>query len=99
MFQRPADDVADDFKIPVRMHAESLSALHLILIDHAQGAKTHERRIVVVCERERVVAFQPAMIGVTAFVGGTQRNHGPRVGIARLLPIGQRGYPCLSQMG
>jgi hypothetical protein len=54
---------------------------------------------IVVCERERVMAVEPAVIGVTAFVVGTQRNHVSTVPVVRRLPIEQRVYPWLSQMG
>ena len=78
MFECATNDVTDDLKIAVRVGAETLAALHAILVDHAQTAVTHVLRIMIVRERKSVVAVQPAVIGVAAFVGVSKLNHGRR---------------------
>src|SRR5260370_17206916 len=60
VFEFALDDVAEDFGIPVRMFAKSLSRLNYIVVDDAQRVKAHVLRIEIVAERERVPAVQPA---------------------------------------
>jgi hypothetical protein len=48
------------------MGAESLAGLDPVLVDDTQLAETHHRRVVVVGERERVLALQPAVVGCAA---------------------------------
>jgi hypothetical protein len=55
----------------VRVLAKPLATFNAILIDHPQAAVAHVRRVVIVRERESVVAVQPAMIGMTAFFGSS----------------------------
>jgi hypothetical protein len=54
------------------VRAESLSGLHAILVDHAQGAKAHVRAVVIVGERERMERQQPAVVGAAALLGPTE---------------------------
>src|SRR5229473_3044618 len=76
MFERATNDVTYDLKIAVRVGAETLAALHAILVDHAQTAVTHVLRVVIIRKGKGVVAVQPAVIGVAAFVGSSNLNHG-----------------------
>jgi hypothetical protein len=45
-----------------------MTRLHAILIDDAQTAKVHVRRIVVLVEREAVIGIQPPKIEVPAIL-------------------------------
>ena len=57
---------ADDFHIAVRMLAKATTAHNAVVIDHAQRAKTHAIGVVVMTKTKSVVAFEPAMIGITS---------------------------------
>ena len=46
-----------------------IARLHAVLVDHAQRAETHVRRIVVVGEREAVERVEPAVLRVAALTG------------------------------
>lgn len=59
--ERAGDDVAENLHVPVWVGREAAAGGDLVLIDHAQAAKTHVGRIVVIGEAETVFAFQPAM--------------------------------------
>ena len=60
--------VADDFHVAMAVLAEAGARRDTVFIDDAQIAEAHVRRIVIVGKRERVVALQPAVVGVTAFL-------------------------------
>ncbi len=55
------DDIAENLHVPVRMGRKTAAGGDLVLVDHAQAAKTHVGRIVIIREAETVFAFQPAM--------------------------------------
>jgi hypothetical protein len=62
----------------MRMRAKSSTRRHTILIDHAQGPKPHEARIVVIGKTEAVIRIQPTMMGVTTLSGTSnvkRRDH------------------------
>ena len=40
-------DVGDDLHVAVGMHGEAVAALHPVFIDDAQGAESHEARVVI----------------------------------------------------
>lgn len=69
--QSTLDHVTDDLHVAMAVGAEALAWLHTILVDHAQRAPVHVADIVVIGERKAVPGLQPAVLGVTAFVGGT----------------------------
>src|ERR1051325_8958052 len=62
-----------------------------ILVDHAQGAESHELRIVVIGEGEGVVRVQPPVIEVPALLGLANVNH------ADLLPCETTAHSVLQQ--
>ena len=66
VLQRAFQHVADDFHIAVAVRAETHARLHAVFVDHAQRAKAHFLRIMVIGEGKRVVAVQPAVIGMAA---------------------------------
>ena len=71
--QLPAEDVAEDLGVAVRVRGEAGPRGDAILVQHAQGAEGHEGWVVVAGEGEGVVAVQPAVVGVPAR-GGAARG-------------------------
>src|ERR1043166_2424170 len=56
----------DNFHIVVRMHAESLSALYNVVVQHAQQTKMNPGGIMPVCKTETMMCIQPAMISMAS---------------------------------
>ena len=52
--------------VPVGVGAEPLAGFDPVLVDHTQFRESHPLRVVVVGERKRVLAFEPAVIGRAA---------------------------------
>jgi hypothetical protein len=71
VLERTLEHVGDDLHVGVAVRAEALAGLHAVLVDDAQRAETHVPRIVVVGERERVAAIEPAQVGATAVAGAS----------------------------
>src|SRR5450759_4037884 len=67
VLERALEDVGDDLHVAVAMGAEALARLHDVLVDHAQAAKPNVLRVVVIGKRKRVVAVEPAVVGMAAF--------------------------------
>ena len=74
--QRAGKDVGDDLHVTVAVHAEAGTGCDAILVDDAQRAPTHFCRIVIFGEGKAVPGLQPAVIGITALVGGATLDHG-----------------------
>ena len=70
------EDVGDDLHVVVRMRAEATAALDLILIDDAQLSEAHVLRVVVMAERERVLAVEPAEVAGAAIRAFANSDHG-----------------------
>ena len=68
--------VGNDFHVAVAVLAETGTRGHLVFIDDAQIAPTHVLGIVVLAEGKRVLAFQPAEIGLAAVLRVTNCDHG-----------------------
>jgi hypothetical protein len=49
-----------------------------VVVDDAQVAPAHMRRIEIIGERERVMTFQPAVVGMAALFGFANGQHGWR---------------------
>src|SRR5271154_2064587 len=75
MFERSADNVTDDFKIIMRMRAETFATLHPVFVDYSQAPKPDVLRVVIIGKRKRVIAVGPAVVGVAAFIGLANCNH------------------------
>jgi hypothetical protein len=54
---------------------EAGAGVNPVLIDHAECAKAHLFRMVVIGEGKRVARIKPAMIGVTPVSASSDRNH------------------------
>jgi hypothetical protein len=76
MRELAVEHVADDLHVAVAVRAEALPGRDPVLVDHAQRAEAHVRRVVVAGERERVVRLQPAVVGEAALVAAAQGQHG-----------------------
>jgi len=57
----------NDFHIVMRMHAESGSWLHQVVIQNTQGSKMDFVRMVPVAKAEGVVAVEPSGLHVASF--------------------------------
>ena len=77
VLQRALENVADDFHVLVRMGAEAHAGHDEVVVDDPQRAKTEPLRVVIVRETERVVAVQPAVFGMAAFICFSNYHHGP----------------------
>ena len=62
MFERPRQNVRDDFHVAVRMRGKTFSGRNAIFIDDTQSAKVHVCRIVILIERESVIRVEPTKI-------------------------------------
>jgi len=71
--------VGDDLHVAVAVGAKAGAGRDPVFVDHAQIAPAHVRRVVVVGKRKRVVALQPAVIGVATF-GAAADVHGALLG-------------------
>src|SRR5262249_10481559 len=69
------EDVGDDLHVAVGMRAEALAGGDAVVVDDAQGAKTHVRGVVVVGEREREARVEPPEVGVATLAGGASSDH------------------------
>ena len=74
VLERALEHVGDDLHVAVRVGAEALPGRDAVLVDHAQRAEAHVRGVVVVGERERVERAQPAVVGMAALAGATDRE-------------------------
>jgi hypothetical protein len=72
-FQHPRQD----FHVAMAVRPKAAPGFHPILVDNAQRAVTHEAVVVVIAERERVAALQPAEVGVSAFARTSNPDHWP----------------------
>jgi hypothetical protein len=74
--QRAVEHIADDLHVAVAVGAEATARGDAVLVDHAQVAHAHVRRVVVAGEGEAVKAAQPAVIGVAALCRPAEGEHG-----------------------
>ena len=65
MFERPRQNVRDDFHVAVRVRGKTFSGSHAIFIDDPQSAKVRVCRIVILIERKGVIRVEPTIIQVT----------------------------------
>lgn len=74
MLQFSRENVAKDFKLVMRVPAESFTRLHNILIDDTKGTKLIEPGVVVTGEAEGMVAVEPAVVGMATGFGTAGNN-------------------------
>jgi len=66
VFQRAFQHIAHDLHVTVAVGRKTFARRHPILVDDAQHRKLHVCRVMVIGERECVMAIQPSMVGVAA---------------------------------
>ncbi len=72
----PFEDVGEDLHVAVAVRPEAGSGRDAVVVDHAQAAEAHVPRVVVLAERERVAAVEPAPVGLAALGGRSDGDHG-----------------------
>ena len=73
--ERALEHVADDLHVAVPVRAEAGAGGDGVVVEDAQVAEAHVRRVVVVGEREAVVAVEPAVVGVAAVLRLADGEH------------------------
>ena len=76
VLQRAFQHVAEDLHVAVRMRPEALPRSNPVVVDDAQRAKAHVRRIVIVREGKGVMRVEPAVVGMAAFIGPSDIQFG-----------------------
>src|SRR5688572_6118894 len=74
VLQLAVDDVAEDFRVAMRMLAKTFARFYHVIVDNAQGTETHVVRIEKIAERECMPAVQPAQLALAAFVRSAFRD-------------------------
>lgn len=73
----PAQDVAEDLGVAVRVCREAIARRDTVLVQDAQTAKVHEAVVEVAGETKRVERLEPAaMLGVASFAGAARDDLG-----------------------
>ena len=83
MTKRARESAREDLHVAVRMHAKACASSDVILVEDPKAAEMHVARIVVIGEGEGVARVQPAVVGVAAFIGLAEGDHG----VARGFPL------------
>src|SRR5690606_9221250 len=76
VFQSAFEHVGNDLHIPMAVGAKAAAGGDGIVIDHSQHRPAHLLWVVVVCERESMVAVQPIVVGMTSVFSATDIQHG-----------------------
>jgi hypothetical protein len=74
MLERAFQHVRDDLHVAVAVGWKAAARRNAVVIDHPQRAEPHVGGVVVLAERERVAAVEPAEIGTAAVFGFSQRE-------------------------
>lgn len=72
------DDIGKDFHVSMGMGWKPAARGDVVFVDDAKASKAHVGRIIVVGERERVMGFEPSMVGVAALSGAADGERGSR---------------------
>ena len=75
MLERALEHVGDDLHVAVRVRAEAAAGRDAVVVDDAQRAEPHVRRVVVVAEGERVPAVEPTDARAPALGAATNLDH------------------------
>ena len=74
--QRTIEHVADDLHVTMAMRAEPGAGHDSVLVDDAQRAEAHMRRIPILGKRKTVPGIEPAMLRMAALTCGANLDHG-----------------------
>lgn len=69
VLQRAFQHVAENLHVAVRMRPEAQARRNPVVVDDAQGAEAHVRRIIIVREGKGVIRIEPAVVSVAALGG------------------------------
>src|SRR5580693_4296100 len=75
VLKRAVQNVSNNFHVAVRVGGEPFAGRDPVFVDHAQGTKSHETRIVILVERKRVAGIEPAEIAATALIAASNVDH------------------------
>src|SRR5262249_6809098 len=75
VLKRSFEDVRDNLHVLMAMRAKPVSGRNPVFIHHPQRTKPHMISIEVICERERVICVEPAMIKMAALAGFPYLQH------------------------
>src|SRR5271169_2957375 len=87
VLKRAVQNVSNNFHVAVRVGGEPFAGRDLVFVDHAQGTKSHETRIVVLVERKRVAGIEPAEIAATAFIAASNVDHNKILVTTTIIPL------------
>ena len=79
VLQRAAEDVGDDFHVPMRMRSETHPRHDEIIVDDAQAAEADPLWVVIIREAEGVIGVEPSVFGVPSFICFSYFHHGKTV--------------------
>src|SRR5262249_31955051 len=80
VLERALEHAGHDLHVAVRVSPEAAARLDPVLVDHPQRAEAQVARVVVVGERERVPAREPAVLGAAPVVAPAQLDHPATIG-------------------
>jgi hypothetical protein len=69
------EDHGDDFHIAVAVGAEALAWIDPIVVNYPQAAEAHVLGVLVAAEGKRMVAVEPAVVGMAAIGGKPKGFH------------------------
>ena len=72
---RAFEHIGHDFHVFVAVCAKALAGRDVVIIDHAQRPEMHVLRILIFGKRKAEPALQPAVIGLAAVFGFSERQH------------------------
>src|SRR5262245_52881533 len=75
VLQRAVEHVGDDLHVAVRMRTKPSARRDAVIVDHAQRAEAHVRRVVVLAEGKRVSTVQPWQPGPTPGTSAANVDH------------------------
>src|SRR5690606_40285240 len=80
MLQGAGKHVAENLHVAMGMGAEAPTGGDAVFVDDPEGTETHVRGIVVIGEGEAVGGVEPAVVGMTSFMGGAFPGKGRWMG-------------------
>ena len=69
------EDIGNDLHVGMGMGGKAATARDAVIVDDTQRPEAHVVRVVILAERERVAAVEPAEVGLSALIGATQGEH------------------------
>ena len=78
---------ADDLHVVMRVGTKTHARLYRVIVEYPQHTKVHALRIVVVGKTERMITFEPAVVGFAARISAVQDTvvHNAGIGIGDMV--------------